>query len=248
MGGTQGDLVKHNGTNFARFTKGAAYQIPRVNSTATDLEYAALEVESAEADFLPQLVRNIKQVVGSNSQAIPANWIQANTGTGNVTFNYAASVNFMLLATGAASGSVAEATWPIASNGVAANSFFSCAASLGSALNGRTVVGFFIGAPSADTVQGYGFRAINNGNVFAINGNGTAATTTNLGIIASTTRIYTAIYQGNSIKFYVNGSLMATHTTNLPTLIYGVRAYITNTIASDYNMALYCPIVAGVSI
>jgi hypothetical protein len=43
-----GDLVKHNGTRFVRLAKGSAYQVPRVNSGGTDLEFAAVDLATAQ--------------------------------------------------------------------------------------------------------------------------------------------------------------------------------------------------------
>lgn len=43
-----GDLVKHNGTRFVRFAKGSAYQVPRVKSDGSDLEFSAVDLATAQ--------------------------------------------------------------------------------------------------------------------------------------------------------------------------------------------------------
>ena len=72
--------------------------------------------------------------------------------------------------------------------------------------------------PPSSTVRHYGF-SINNGNVTCSNADGTTATTTASGTITATETLNVfkmVITYGTDVKFYQNGTLLATHTTNLP--------------------------------
>jgi len=71
------------------------------------------------------------------------------------------------------------------------------------------------------TGRNYGFkvnRVSSSDTLEGVNGNGSSATETTLtGFSASTNQTYCAVKDGtSSIKFYVNQSLEATHTTNIP--------------------------------
>lgn len=62
------------------------------------------------------------------------------------------------------------------------------------------------------------FRRTGSGNIFAVTGNGTSETTTDTGIAVSTTaRSFRIEHVGSDIKFFIEGVLEATHSTNLPT-------------------------------
>lgn len=72
--------------------------------------------------------------------------------------------------------------------------------------------------PPSSTVRYYGF-SINNGNITCGNANGTTATTTAAGTVTATETLSVlkmVITYGTDVKFYKNGTLLATHTTNLP--------------------------------
>lgn len=70
-------------------------------------------------------------------------------------------------------------------------------------------------------------RFVNNANVlYAVNGNGTTVTNTNIsnGIVLPNLNTYEIVFTGGvNCLFYVNGVLKASHTTNLPTgdMIFG---------------------------
>lgn len=71
--------------------------------------------------------------------------------------------------------------------------------------------------------------AINNASIFAVTSNGAAETSTNCG--AAPTSLTPAIYEiiwnpGTDVKFYVNGVLKATHTTNIPTGTAPTKIYL----------------------
>ena len=60
----------------------------------------------------------------------------------------------------------------------------------------------------------------NNGVIYASNGNGSSNTNTNVdtGITDANWNVYEIVFNpGTDAKFYINGTLVATHTTNLPT-------------------------------
>lgn len=75
-------------------------------------------------------------------------------------------------------------------------------------------------------------RFINNaGTLYAQNANGTTATSTDItsGITMTNWNLYEIVFTpGTDIKFYINGTLKATHTTNLPTTGTPVIALGTN--------------------
>ena len=68
----------------------------------------------------------------------------------------------------------------------------------------------------------YGFKVVNSAGTYtlsATNGNGTT-TVTSLGTVNSSAFLrLAAIRTGNSIEFFKDGSSVATHTTNMPTLV-----------------------------
>lgn len=73
-------------------------------------------------------------------------------------------------------------------------------------------------ASPVDTEHHVGFKII-DGNIFATNANGATETATDTGVDVSqyaTYRLVVMVDAGVSAKFYVNGVLKATHTTNLP--------------------------------
>lgn len=72
-----------------------------------------------------------------------------------------------------------------------------------------------------ETSVASGIRFVNNnGVIYASNGDGSANTNTNVdsGITDANWNIYEIVFNpGTDAKFYINGTLVATHTTNLPT-------------------------------
>lgn len=56
-----------------------------------------------------------------------------------------------------------------------------------------------------------------NGRIYAITADGTTVTATNIQADAATTKRHFMIdFTPTSVKFYINGALVATHTTNIP--------------------------------
>lgn len=207
-----------------------------------------IDADSTKTGFTPGLIRKLNCLIGTQPAAVSGNWVDGSSGTGSVGFTYNATSNVIQPATGGTSGGVGQSIWPLGPTSVLSNSFMLFAGVVGGGATSRSVIGMYSAAPSADTVNGYGFRATDSGNVFAINGNGSSATTTDLAISSSATRTYCAIYSSGSIKFYVDGSLVATHSTNLPTSAtsYAFRAYVTNTANNNQANTVHCPVIAGV--
>jgi hypothetical protein len=241
----QGDLIKHNGTSFVRFPKGSAYQVPRVNSGATDLEYDALKAESVDADFLAHIFRRGNFKVASVLAGVPSLWASAVTGTGSITHTYNTIANSTLLDTGINNSSTAVAIIPLSTGLILGAAFFSCSANAGSTVaNQRFACGFYnVGdTPSNDNAAGFGFRIIDTGNFVAVNGNGTSSTTTDTGV-ANGLKNLLAIQTVTEIKFYIDGVLKATHTTNMPLLIArAFQVYITNTTAASRTAQIHGPV------
>jgi len=75
--------------------------------------------------------------------------------------------------------------------------------------------------PWSDTSHHFGFK-IMNARIYASNGNGTTQTITDTGIDTTIdeqlARLKVIFNPTNDIKFYHNNTLVATHTTNLPTV------------------------------
>jgi len=107
------------------------------------------------------------------------------------------------------------------------------------------VVGYISNsAAGANFANGhYGFRIVRGGNgaevVYATNSNNTNQTQTDITATISFQptygNVFTAIYENSCIKFYVNGVLGATHTTNLPNA--GNSSYMFDTGCSNLNVA-----------
>jgi len=92
--------------------------------------------------------------------------------------------------------------------------------------------------PPSDVANMGGFRII-NGRIWAINANGTAATQTDTGIDLANGSFadLELLGTGTAIQFYVNGNLVATHTTNLPaSWYYGCYLEAKNTAAADKQL------------
>lgn len=78
-----------------------------------------------------------------------------------------------------------------------------------------------------------------NGTLYAVNANGSAYTATNLGSVSGNAmyQLRAKLTAGVKCEFYTNGSLVATHTTNLPTgEMDTVRAFIRNAAAVDRSL------------
>ena len=156
-----------------------------------------------------------------NNICISANWKQTKTGTGSITFLHGANSNSIQVNSGATSGGEAYVRYGGINAG--SDSWFGVVIQpQAQNTQMRVVAGLYNdNKPTADTAKGYGFRydvASSSGNIFAVNGNGSSSTTTDTGIAwTSATEIkLTAFRIGNTIKFYVDGVLKATHTTNMP--------------------------------
>jgi hypothetical protein len=97
---------------------------------------------------------------------------------------------------------------------------------VGAGNNGSFYIGTSMALASGDgtsfacTNKQYGFKALKVDGVvtlYATNADGVTETATSLGVIAENDNfILSAVYLDGAIKFYNNGVLVATHTTNLP--------------------------------
>ncbi len=88
----------------------------------------------------------------------------------------------------------------------------------------------------AETQNHFGFKLV-NADLYAINGNGTAQTSTDTGVDLALgdqlTRLRVELNRGTDCKFYVNGVLKVTHTTNLPIVTdFRLLRYITTNTAA----------------
>jgi len=96
--------------------------------------------------------------------------------------------------------------------------------------------------PPADTSKHVGWKII-NGLLYATNADGTTETATSTGITLETWTVLKLFIiptiDNAEVKFYVNGELKATHTTNLPPLWnYFIWLGIKNTAAEDKGLRL----------
>jgi hypothetical protein len=101
-----------------------------------------------------------------------------------------------------------------------------------------------IPADATDVAVHTGFY-VQDGTLYASNANGSTQTKTEItGVTLTNANGYEMVYDaGNSVKFYINGTLRATHTTNLPPttadavyLVFGTTLVVDNT---DSNIYLY---------
>ena len=156
-----------------------------------------------------------------NNICVSANWKQTKTGTGGINFSHAANSNNIQVNSGGTSGGEAYVRYGAINAG--SDSWFGVVIEPQvQNTQMRVVAGLYNdNKPTADTANGYGFRydvTSSSGNIFAVNGNGSSSTTTDTGIVwdSGTDIKLTAFRIGNTIKFYVDGVLKATHTTNMP--------------------------------
>lgn len=101
--------------------------------------------------------------------------------------------------------------------------------------------------PPSDTDRHVGFKII-NGRVWAVSSNTgtTAMTDTGVDLVGSVyTRLRFDYKSGTNIRFYVNGVLKATHTTDLPTGCGHLGANIANTIGLEKRLNLHRVLLVG---
>ncbi len=105
-------------------------------------------------------------------------------------------------------------------------------------------MGMMDGVASADPNNGIFFRAVNNGNWFAVcrqNAGGGPETATDTGIAASTTakEFRISVDAVGSVTFYIDDVLKATITTNIPatTVLLQLRQGYTTSGAGTFNAA-----------
>lgn len=93
----------------------------------------------------------------------------------------------------------------------------------------------------SNTARHIGIK-VSGGNAFFSTADGTTEQTTDIDatLTANSTHIVTVTFDGTTAKCYVNGTLVATHSTNVPTTEADqeprLRAYITNSAAAAKNL------------
>jgi len=218
---TQGDVI-YGGTSGAptRLAKGTAGQVWTMNAAATAPEWAT--AAGGGGASTPRYTRFFPA---------PANndfWVAGSASGG--TFTFATSSAYMRLATNTTAGGNVQTYFNLVSAhinkaAIMKNPHFTAALGvLGAVGNGSCWFRFFDsgGAPGTGTANQIGLSFPKSAGVIATNasnGNGTTETSTALTMTLSapTAQVYSAIMaDGIDIKFYANGSLKATHTTNLP--------------------------------
>lgn len=146
-----------------------------------------------------------------NYRNISANFVSAGGGTSNYVV-YVGSVNGNALTDFGLSGKEFTVQWVF--NGIdtisANHTIYFRVESGGSETT----------SPPSSTVSHFGFT-LSNGAIICSNANGTTQTTTTATSTftsGQTTKLLRAVFtNGTNVKFYVNNTLEATHTTNLPT-------------------------------
>jgi hypothetical protein len=95
-----------------------------------------------------------------------------------------------------------------------------------------------------DTTNGEIRFVLNGATLYSQNANGTATSTNITGSLTVTNwNLYEIVFTpGVSAKFYVNGTLVATHTTNLPTT--GTPVLAIGASANGRQVDLFCPVVS----
>ena len=86
---------------------------------------------------------------------------------------------------------------------------------------------------AADATDGVYFRATDDGNWYAVTRNNSTETATDTGVAQDTTtwHRFTCRYTSSSCTFYIDGTLKATHTTNIPTASLNYGAIVLKTAA-----------------
>jgi len=86
---------------------------------------------------------------------------------------------------------------------------------------------------AGDATDGVYFRATDDGNWYAVTRNNSTETATDTGVAqdATTWHRFTCRYTSSSCTFYIDGTLKATHTTNIPTASLNYGAIVLKTAA-----------------
>jgi|GEM_PF-2197953 len=93
------------------------------------------------------------------------------------------------------------------------------------------------GSDTGDPTNGVFFRRADDANWYAVTRAASTETTTDTGIAPSTTaRVFRIEYGTSSVKFYIDGVLKATHTTNIPTTNTDLDIYCHTTGANQKKL------------
>lgn len=143
-------------------------------------------------------------------------WTAAHSGTGGVTYALMGTELF----TGATQNSIGKiyAGNPFYPWGVSAGFYWKLLVGGDGFTNCEAWMALVQGTTPAPTTKHIGWF-IEDGEIWASNANGTTQTKTDTGISIATAWSGAALFWenvGGAVKFYVNGVLKATHTTNIP--------------------------------
>jgi hypothetical protein len=223
LSGVQGDIIYRDASQWQRLAKGTASQQLRMNSGATAPEWFTA---SAGGGTPQTTFTYIPQAVPTGS-SIP----QLGTPSGSAAITYNNTGLQFATSTGALDGHEIYMDTQDSTDGVFDRSpKFWCRAKLQNASASNTwefimAYGGRIsnGATTIDkTKKHIGFYFKNNNGtkeLWATNANGTTQTETNISsglTLTDHNTYFVELTSGTNAKFYVNGTLKATHTTNLP--------------------------------
>lgn len=229
---TQGDLIYHNGTDNIRLAKGTADQVLTMNSGATAPEWADAAAGGAST---PQQIISVPLNViawlvddstGGGTNTIANQSLSSNTTTGSGArgaFYVATAANNDHGGDGAYDNDLSLTYYArMTSDTSTAYVSYISTAYIGPNTSGVSVdkhIGFILD----QTV------------LYASNASGTTQTRTDIssGLTLTEFSLYRAVMDGSTnVKFYVDQTLKATHTTNLPTGDFGT-AYFGGGIDND---------------
>jgi hypothetical protein len=263
---TQGDMIYHNGTNNVRLPKGTASQVLTMNAGATAPEWAAASGGGGGSSSVRMRVDLNAGFTRSDGTPGASQVVYAASGTSAlVGVNNPKGVS---LSTGTTNTGIAYIYYHMGStaNGITNNiwdknpRFFAHYSELGDNSDHKTFLG--IGADwstpsdSGASRKLIGFRILRSSSttvVYAVNGNASSETATDVtssldGFSAADnnkpTLFWIDMTSGTSIKFYHNFTLVATHTTNLPSgaltsVSYGPGVFNYNNSAGTVSNTAY---------
>jgi len=230
---------------IAQFTTPTDGNVIAYNATNDEFELVAgggaltKHKHDADTDAAGGLLRDILDVnntlnaISINNIMVSANWTEKTTGTGSTTY-LQANNNKIQIQSGATSGGSEWTTHGGLNMGV--DGWWTMIIKpQGQNTQMRAAWGCFDdNEPDDDTANGYGFRMdadASSVNVFAVNGNNTTGTTTDTGVAWSSgqEKATMGIRDASVFTFFIEGTLEATHSTNITALTVGeVGIYIEN--------------------
>lgn len=229
---SSGVISVNSGTSANNIVKlDASAKLPAVDGSAlTNIESYSpntMGVTSYFTQILPMVTTSSTTISG---------WTLASTGTMSVTQN-GAGAGVSMAGSGGSGDFTATTGWlggySVADSKIIRLSFAAKVNDLSDRKGwGLVVTAANIHTAQTDTTNGEIRFILNGSTLYAQNANGTTATSTDVssGITMTNFNTYTIIFDpGVDIKYYINGVLKATHTTNLPTSGTLLIAYGANT-------------------